>query len=155
MHLGSSLFLSFGIPSHCTYPFRHFESPFSLLFLTFRVIYPKSYHSESQSLAFMSTVITHLTFKVLYSPSFSSPRHLMLITYSSFARPNSSFHRTRQGLLSSWHLLQSCCGAPCTWHSHIVHIGQSLSSIFFLVLQSGSTVTHLWYDFFESLMETS
>ena len=76
-------FLSFGVQSHCTYPFRYFESPFSFLLLTFRVIPPYPYHSESQSLAFTSTSITHLIFRVLHSPSFSSPRHPILIVYSS------------------------------------------------------------------------
>ena len=61
----------------------HCKSPFSFLPLTFKVIPPYPYHSESQSLAFISTDITHLTFRVLYSPSLSSPHHPVLIAYSS------------------------------------------------------------------------
>ena len=55
------------------------------------------------------------------------------------------FHYTWHSSLSPWRIFRSCCWAPYTWHSRIVHIGQSPSGTFFLVLQGGSTVTHLWH----------
>ena len=93
----------FGVQSHFSYSFRHSMPPslFSLafwavihirsgtlshhlsLFLTFRAISPQMHCSESQSLAFIFTGITHLAFMVLHLSLFSSPRYPMLIAYSS------------------------------------------------------------------------
>ena len=55
------------------------------------------------------------------------------------------FHCTWHSSLSPWRIFRSCYWTPYTWHSRIVHIEQSPSGTFFLVLQGGSTVTHLWH----------
>ena len=61
----SSSFFSFGVQSHCTYPFMHFESPHSFPLLTFRFISPWSYHLGSRSPTFVFIGIAHLIVMIL------------------------------------------------------------------------------------------
>ena len=55
----------------------------SFCILTFRVIPPQLYHSESQSLVFISTSIAHIAFMASHLLSLFSPRYPVLISYSS------------------------------------------------------------------------
>ena len=61
----SSSFFSFGVQSHCTYSFMHFESPHSFPLLTFRFISPWSYHLGSRSPTFVFIGIAHLILMIL------------------------------------------------------------------------------------------
>ena len=74
--------LQFGISSSCAYSFRYLESP-SFFILAFKVIFPQSYHLESQLLVFIFTGIPNLALMILHSSLFSLPRYLVLIACSS------------------------------------------------------------------------
>ena len=108
---------------------------------------PQLYHSKSQSPVFISTSIAHIAFMGSRLSSFSSPCHHVLIAYHLFAivLPDFPSHCSWHGPLSSRFVFLSCYWAPYTYHFHIVHIGQPPSSIVCSALQSGSTLTHLWY----------
>ena len=142
---------SFGVQSRCA--IKHLESPYFLL-LVFKVIFPQPCHPQSWLLAFIFTSIAHLAFTILHSSSFSSPRFLVFIAYSSCSsRLPFPLHMTQSFelmahisvmLLGPLHLTFSCS-------SHrAVPFGRILS------------YTPRWFDrysyltlIFESLLETS
>ena len=144
----SSFFsLAFRAIVHC--PFRHLES-LSFCVLTFRVIPPQLYHSESQSLVFISTSIAHIAFMASHLLSLFSPRYPVLISYSSlfFQFPSSllmtmsfeftirisvmllstlhlSFSYSSFKIVSSWHFL-SCTSEWFDRYSSLIWSFESL-----------------------------
>ena len=78
----SQAIVHFGIQSHRTYSFRHLESPsFCIFYIHSRLFLAVSFGVTV--LAFMFTGTSQLTFMGLHLISFSSPRHPILIAYSS------------------------------------------------------------------------
>ena len=116
------------VPIHSgTYSHHHL-----FVFLTFKVVFPQPYHLESQSLAFMFIDTAHLTFTDLHLTSFSSPRHPMLITYSSLLFQILIFTTHDMVLRVCDTYFGHVCQAPYTQYSHVVHIGSLLWAHSFL-----------------------
>ena len=148
------LFFSFGIQSHCTHPFRYFESPLSFCVLTLRVVSLQSYLSESQFWPSCSLALHILPSQVCIYPYFS---HLVTLCLSfirhcfsrfPFSLPmTKSFEFTTHTsvmLLGTLHLAFSC-------GSHMIVSFRHIRSY-----------TPKWFDhyssviwFSKSLLETS
>ena len=108
-----TIFLSFGIQSHCTYSFRHLKSPSFLVFdvqshfssaVSFRVIAPgirNHWHCTSYLHGFALVPIFLTSLPCAYC--------LFII-----AIPDFPFHYTWHSPLSSRHIFKSCCWALYT-----------------------------------------
>ena len=120
----------------------------------FRVISPQSYHSESQSLAFIFTGIAHLTFIILHPSSLTSPCYPVLIAYSSLLvqilvplHMTQSLEFTKHTsivLLGTLHLSFSCSS------DRVVSFGRRLFRALGRFDRHSSLIC-----FFQSLLETS
>ena len=147
-------FFSFGVQSHCTHPFRYFESPLSFYVLTLRVVSPQSYLSESQFWHSCSLALHILPSWVCIYPHFP---HLVTLCLSSIRHCSSKFPfslLTTQSFEFTTHTLVMLLGT--------LHLACSCSSHKILSFGHICYCTPKWFNrytsmilFSESLLETS
>ena len=149
----SSFFsLAFRAIVHC--PFRHLESP-SFCVLTFRVIPLQLYHSESQSLVFISTSILHIlpSWVCVYPHS----PHLVILCLSPICHCSSRFPFSLLMTRSFEFTIRISVMLLSTLHLSFSYSSQRATSIEHSMFCSSE-----WFDSyssliwsFESLLETS